>query len=157
MANVEKSIQVDVPVRTAYNQWTQFEEFPQFMEGVQSVSQIDDTHLGWKAKIGPKDEEWTTTITEQVPDQVVAWQSTTGAENAGRITFQADSTSTTTVTVRIDYSPGGILERIGSGLGFMDRRVQGDLERFKEFIEKRGTETGEWRGEIQGSQVESHG
>lgn len=157
MAHVEKSIQVNVPVRTAYNQWTQFEEFPQFMEGVQSVTQLDDTHLTWKAKIGPKEEEWTTVIKEQVPDQVIAWESTTGAENGGRVTFQADSAGTTTVTVRIDYAPGGIIERLGSGLGFMDRRVQGDLDRFKEFIEKRGTETGAWRGEIQSSQVESHG
>ena len=127
------------------------------MEGVHEVKQLDDTHLAWSAKIGPKQEEWTTVITEQVPDQVVAWQSTTGAENGGRVTFQADSASTTTVAVRIDDAPGGILERIGSGLGFMDRRVQGDLDRCKEYIEQRGTETGAWRGEIQTSQVESHG
>ena len=157
MAQVEKSIQVNVPVRTAYNQWTQFEEFPHFMEGVQEVKQEDDTHLAWKAKIGLKEEEWKTVITDQIPDQVIAWESTTGAENGGRVTFQADSASMTTVTVRIDYAPGGILERIGSGLGFMDRRVQGDLERFKEYIERRGSESGAWRGEIQDSQVESHG
>ena len=157
MASVEKTIQVAVPVRTAYNQWTQFEEFLHFMEGVQEVTQSDDTHLAWKAKIGPKDEEWTTVVTDQIPDQLVAWESTSGADNAGRVTFQADSANTTTVTVRIDYSPGGIIERLGSGLGFMDRRVQGDLEWFKEYIEKRGTESGAWRGEIQGNQVESHG
>ena len=154
MAYVEKSIQVSVPVRTAYDQWTQFEEFPTFMEGVHEVKQLDDTHLHWSAKIGPKSEEWDTVITEQVPDQVVAWQSTSGAENAGRVTFDHES-GETKVTVRIDYEPGGIIERIGSGLGFMDRRVSGDLDRFKAFIEGRGTETGAWRGEVEGGEVTS--
>ena len=154
MASVEKSIEVNVPVRTAYNQWTQFEEFPQFMEGVEEVRQLDDKRLAWRAKIAGKTEEWTASITEQTPDQVVAWQSTTGAENSGRITFAPIGADRTQVTVAISYEPQGVIEKAGDALGVMDRRVQGDLERFKEFIESRGAESGAWRGEIHGSQIE---
>jgi uncharacterized membrane protein len=154
MASTEKSIDVNVPVRTAYNQWTQFESFPQFMEGVQEVQQLDDQRLRWRARVGGKEEEWDAIIAEQSPDQVIAWRSTTGAENAGRVTFAALDGTRTRVTVRISYEPEGVVESAGDALGFMDRRLDGDLQRFKEFIEARGAETGAWRGEIHESQVE---
>jgi uncharacterized membrane protein len=155
MAFTEKSIEVDVPVRTAYNQWTQFEEFPQFMEGVQKVKQLDDKRLHWHAKVAGKEEQWDATITEQTPDRMVAWRSTSGAPNGGQVTFESLGANRTRVTARMEYEPEGVVEKAGDALGFMDRRVQGDLKRFKEFIEGRGTESGAWRGEIHGGQVES--
>jgi uncharacterized membrane protein len=155
MATIEKSIEVNVPVRTAYNQWTQFEEFPQFMEGVEEVRQLDDKRLQWRASIAGKSEEWQAEIVEQTPDMVVAWRSTTGSENAGRVSFAPAGMNATRVTLRLDYDPEGIVESVGDKLGFVSRRVEGDLERFKEFIEGRGAETGAWRGEIHGGTVES--
>ena len=155
MNTVEKSIVVDVPVRTAYNQWTQFEEFPQFMEGVESVRQEGDAHTHWRANIAGKMVEWDADITEQTPDQRVSWRSTTGAHNAGTVSFQPDGADRTRVTLLMEYEPEGFFENVGSALGFVDSRVEGDLERFKTFIESRGQETGAWRGEIHGSQVES--
>jgi len=149
MANIEKSIDVNVPVRSAYNQWTQFEEFPQFMEGVQEVKQIDDTHMHWRATIAGKDEEWDAVVTEQEPDMRVAWTNTTGAKNAGVVTFHRIDEQKTRVMLQIDYEPEGVVENVGSALGFVSRRVEGDLERFKKFIEARGSETGAWRGEVQ--------
>jgi uncharacterized membrane protein len=157
MNTVEKSIVVDVPVRTAYNQWTQFEEFPHFMEGIESVRQEGDKHTHWRANIAGKDVEWDADITEQTPDQRVSWRSTTGAHNAGTVSFQSEGSDQTRVMLRLEYEPEGFFENIGSALGFVDSRVQSDLERFKEFIESRGSETGAWRGEIHGSQVESKG
>jgi uncharacterized membrane protein len=157
MNTVEKSIVVDVPVNTAYNQWTQFEEFPQFMEGVESVRQEGDAHTHWRANIAGKDVEWDADITEQTPDQRVSWRSTTGAHNAGTVSFQSESADRTHVTLRLEYEPEGFFENIGSALGLVDSRVEGDLERFKTFIESRGSETGAWRGEIHGSQVEDKG
>lgn len=157
MNTVEKSIVVDVPVSTVYNQWTQFEEFPQFMEGVEQVRQEGDAHTHWRANIAGKDVEWDADITEQTPDQRVSWRSTTGAHNAGTVSFQSEGTDRTRVTLRLEYEPEGFFENIGSALGFVDSRVQGDLERFKTFIESRGSETGAWRGEIHGSQVEDRG
>ena len=154
MAQVEKSVEVDVPVRVAYNQWTQFEEFPRFMEGVEEVRQLDDKRLHWRAKVAGKTEEWDALITEQTPDQMVAWRSTTGAENSGAISFQPLGADRTRVTARIGYDPAGIVETAGDKLGFVSRRVEGDLKRFKEFVEGRGVETGAWRGEIHGAQVE---
>lgn len=154
MATVEKSIEVDVPVRTAYNQWTQFEEFPRFMEGVDAVKQLDDKRLHWRATIAGKTEEWDAVITEQTPDRVVAWRSATGAANSGMVAFEPLGTDRARITLRIEYAPEGIVESVGDKLGFMSRRVEGDLERFKEFIERRGTETGAWRGEIHGAQVQ---
>ncbi len=153
MATVEKSIEVNVPVRTAYNQWTQFEEFPQFMEGVERVQQLDDKRLHWKAEIAGKTEEWDAAITEQVPDQRIAWTNTTGAKNAGVVTFHYIDPNTTRVMLQLDYEPEGVVENLGSLLGVVDRRVEGDLKRFKEFIESRGGETGAWRGEIRNEQV----
>jgi uncharacterized membrane protein len=154
MANVEKSIEVNVPVRTAYNQWTQFEDFPQFMDGVEAVRQLDDKRLHWKASIAGKTEEWDATITEQIPDQQVAWRSTSGSENSGVIRFQPLGPDKTKVTAVIGYDPEGIVETVGDKLGVVDRRVAGDLERFKTFIEGRGAATGAWRGEIHGGAVE---
>lgn len=154
MASVEKTIEVNVPVRTAYDQWTQFEEFPKFMEGVSKVTQLDDKRLHWHAKISGKEEQWDATIVEQVPDKRIAWRSTTGAENTGEVSFEPAGANSTRVTVRIGYDPDGIVESAGDKLGFVSRRVEGDLERFKTFIEERGVETGAWRGEIHGSQVE---
>lgn len=157
MNTVEKSIVVDVPVRTAYNQWTQFEEFPQFMEGIEEVRQEGDTHTHWRANIAFKEVEWDADITEQTPDQRVSWRSTTGAHNAGTVSFEPQGADRTNVTLRLEYEPEGFFESVGSALGVVNSRVQGDLERFKEFIERRGGETGAWRGEIHGSQVEKDG
>jgi uncharacterized membrane protein len=157
MNTVEKSIVVNVPVRTAYNQWTQFEEFPQFMEGIETVQQKGDSHTHWRANIAGKEVEWDADITEQTPDQRVSWRSTTGAHNAGTVSFQSQGADQTNVTLRLEYEPEGFFETVGSALGFVDSRVEGDLERFKTFIESRGQETGAWRGEIHGSQVENKG
>ena len=149
MNTVEKSIVVDVPVSTAYNQWTQFEEFPEFMEGVEEVRQEDDTRLFWRANIAGKDVEWEAEIFEQEPDERISWRSTTGAYNAGTVRFEPAGDSTE-VFLRLEYEPEGFFESVGSSLGLVDRRVEGDLERFKEFIEERGTESGAWRGEVHG-------
>ena len=154
MASIEKSIKVDAPVRTAYNQWTQFEQFPMFMDGVEEVRQIDDKRLNWRATIAGTTEEWQAEIVEQTPDQVVAWRSTSGAENGGHVSFATTGDGATRITLRIDYDPDGMVKSIGDKLGFVSRRVEGDLERFKEFIESRGAETGAWRGEIHGGEVE---
>jgi uncharacterized membrane protein len=151
MGKVEKSIDVNVPVRTAYNQWTQFEEFPRFMEGVHEVRQLDDTHLRWRATIAGKDKEWDAVITEQIPDERVAWRNTSGAENAGVVTFHRLSPNTTRIMLQIEYDPEGPVENLGDAMGFVQRRMEGDLERFKDFIEGRGVETGAWRGEVRQS------
>ena len=148
MAEIMKHIDVDVPVRTAYNQWTQFEDFPRFMEGVKEVRQLDDQRLHWRAEIAGKEEEWEAKITEQIPDDRVAWYNTSGARNAGVVTFHRLDEGRTRVTLQLDYEPQGVIEKAGDLLGFVSRRVEGDLQRFKEFIESRGSETGAWRGEI---------
>jgi uncharacterized membrane protein len=153
MASVEYSLNVKVPVRTAYNQWTQFEDYPRFMEGVKSVRQLDDKRLHWQAEIAGKDEEWDATITEQAPDQRVAWTSTSGATNSGVVTFHYIDPNTTKVMLQLDYEPEGTVEKIGSALGVPQKRVEGDLKRFKDFIEARGHETGAWRGEIERGQT----
>ncbi len=148
MASHIEAVEVDVPVRTAYNQWTQFEEFPQFMEGVQEVRQLDDTHVRWTAQVAGDTKEWTAEITEQIPDERVAWRSESGAENAGVVTFHRIAEGRCRVTVQIDAEPEGVVERAGDALGFLKRRVRGDLERFKAFVEGPGGETGAWRGEV---------
>jgi uncharacterized membrane protein len=148
MASIEKSIDVEVPVRTAYNQWTQFEEFPSFMEGVTSVTQLDDRRLRWKANIGGKDKEWSAEITEQHPDERVAWTSTSGARNAGVVTFHRLADHKTRVMLQVEYDPEGMVENVGDAVGFVSARVNRDLARFKDFIESRQRETGAWRGEI---------
>ena len=149
MASVMEAVEVDVPVRTAYNQWTQFEEFPRFMEGVKQVRQIDDTHLAWTAEIAGTTKEWTAEVTEQLPDERVAWKSETGAENAGVVTFHKIDDGRCRVTVQIDAEPDGVVESAADALGLLERRVKSDLERFKAFIESRGAESGAWRGEVE--------
>ena len=148
MGTIEQSIEVQVPLSTAYNQWTQFEQFPRFMEGVEEVRQLDDKRLHWIAESGGKREEWDAEITEQRPDERVAWRSTTGAPNAGVVTFHRLSDDMTKVMLQLDYEPEGMIEKVGDALGIVERRTKGDLERFKEFIESRGSETGAWRGKI---------
>jgi uncharacterized membrane protein len=148
MSVVEKSIEINVPVRTAYNQWTQFEEFPNFMEGVKQVTQIDDTHLHWKADIGGKEKEWDAEITEQIPDNRIAWRSRDGAMNAGVVTFHRLSDSTSKIMVQMEYGPEGLVENVGDAVGVVSQRVVGDLERFKRYIESRGQESGAWRGTV---------
>jgi uncharacterized membrane protein len=153
MAKVEKSIDVNVPVSTAYNQWTQFESFPHFMEGVTSITQVDDKRLHWRAEIAGQEREWMAEIMEQVPDQRIAWRSVTGAENAGVVTFHRLTEDTTRVMLQLEYDPEGLAENVGDKLGIVGRRITGDLERFKKFIESRQHETGAWRGEIRGEEV----
>jgi uncharacterized membrane protein len=150
MQSITKTIDVNVPIQTAYNQWTQFEEFPLFMEGVREVRQLDNKRLHWRAEIGGKQKEWDAVISEQTPDRLVSWHSTTGAENYGTVSFQPINANSTRVTLRLDYDPEGFVENVGDKLGVVSARVEGDLKRFKQFIEERRTETGAWRGEIHG-------
>ena len=148
MSVIEKSIEINVPVRTAYNQWTQFEEFPKFMEGVKQVRQLDDKHLHWKAEVGGREKEWDAEITEQIPDDRIAWRSRDGAKNAGVVTFHRLSDSKSKVMLQLEYDPTGIVENVGDAAGVVSQRVLGDLERFKQYIESRGQETGAWRGTV---------
>lgn len=154
MPTVDKSIEVNVPIHTAYNQWTQFEDFPQFMEGIKEVRQLDDTHLHWKASVGGKEEEWDAEITEQSPDQRIAWSSRSGARNGGVVTFHRISDEVTRIMLQIEYDPQSFTEKAGDALGLVSRRVEGDLQRFKEFIESRGSETGAWRGTVRQGQTQ---
>ena len=153
MSQIIETVDVDVPVRTAYDQWTQFEEFPRFMEGVESVRQIDDTHLEWAASIAGQRKEWRAEITEQTPDQRIAWTATEGAQNAGAVTFHRLDDRKTRVTLQLDVEPEGPVESAGDALGFVQRRAKGDMERFKSFIEERGVATGAWRGEVEQNDV----
>ena len=149
MQTIEQSIDVAVPVETAYNQWTQFEEFPQFMEGVESVTQLDDTRLRWKAEVAGREREWEAEITEQKPDERVAWRATDGKTNAGVVTFHRLDDTTTRLMVQIDWDPEGVVEKAGAAVGADDARVKADLERFKAMMESRGRETGAWRGTVE--------
>jgi uncharacterized membrane protein len=153
MSKILESIDVDVPVRTAYDQWTQFEEFPKFMEGVERVVQRDDKTLDWTAEIAGQRKDWTAEITGQTPDVRVAWKSVGGDENAGAVLFEPLGADRTRVILKLDADPEGPVETVGANLGFLERRVKGDLQRFKEFIEARGVPTGAWRGEIHGDRV----
>ena len=148
MATIEESVEVDVPVRTAYNQWTQFEEFPSFMEGVKEVRQLDDTHLHWVVEHKGQTHEFDAEITEQKPDERIAWRSEGGADNAGVVTFHRISDGKTKIMLQLDYDPEGVVENVGDAVGVVSTRVKRDLERFKEFIEARGRETGGWRGTV---------
>jgi uncharacterized membrane protein len=152
MTAIQESIEVDVPLTTAYNQWTQFEEFPRFMEGVESIEQLDDRRLHWVAAHGGRRHEWDAEIVDQTPDTRVAWRDVKGKMNAGEVTFERLDEARTRVDVHMDWEPEGVKEEIGSLLGFDKRRVKADLARFKEFIEERGRETGAWRGDIGGAQ-----
>lgn len=156
MATVEKTIEVEVPVRVAYDQWTQFEEFPRFMEGVKEVRQLDDARLEWRAEIGGREEQWEAEITSQVPDEKIAWRSIDGAGNVGIVTFHPIAGDRTQVHLRIEYEPHGVVETAGDLLGVVSRRVEGDLERFKDFVESHG-ETGAWRGHIHAGEVQQPG
>jgi uncharacterized membrane protein len=148
VATVEERMVVEVPVRTAYNQWTQFEEFPKFMEGVESVTQLDDAHLRWRAEVGGTTREWTAEIVEQTPDARIEWRAVDNDGPHGVVTFGPLDQNRTEITVLMDYEPEGFRETVGSLAGSDARRVKGDLERFKEFIEQRLRETGAWRGEV---------
>jgi uncharacterized membrane protein len=149
MTTIEESVEVEVPIQTAYNQWTQFEEFPRFMEGVESVTQLDDTHLHWVADIAGVRREWDAKITEQHPDERIAWQATSGAENAGAVTFHRLAPASTKVMLQLEFDPEGFVEQAGDALGFVRRRTTKDLERFKKFVEARGAESGGWRGDVE--------
>jgi uncharacterized protein YndB with AHSA1/START domain len=148
---VDKTIEVDVPVTTAYNQWTQFESFPQFMGGVTEVRQLSDTRLHWVAEIAGVKREWEAEITDQVPDTRIAWRATEGATNAGAVSFSSVSATTTLVTLHLEYEPEGLLEKAGDKLNIVGKQAEGDLDRFKKFIEKQGAEEGGWRGSVAGS------
>jgi uncharacterized membrane protein len=148
VSTIEESVEIDVPIHTAYNQWTQFEEFPSFMEGVKRVEQLSDTKLHWVAEVAGVTREWDAEITEQRPDERVAWTSTTGTANAGVVTFHRLDEGHTKVMLQLEVDPKGMTEKTGDALGFIRRRASGDLERFKELIESRGHESGAWRGEV---------
>ena len=149
MSQIEQSVDVDVPVRTAYNQWTQFESFPEFMSGVESITQDDDTHTHWVTNIAGVEREFDAEITEQHPDERIAWRSTSGeAEHAGVVTFHRLDTEKTRVMIQIDWQPTGIAEKVGSAVNVDKHQVKKDAARFKEFIESRGGETGGWRGNV---------
>ncbi|MEU4312749.1 SRPBCC family protein [Nocardia sp. NPDC024068] len=148
MSTVTASTEVEVPISTAYNQWTQFESFPEFMEGVERVDQIDNIHTHWKIKIGPGEREFDATITEQHPEERVAWRSDSGPEHAGVVTFHRIDDSRTRVITQMDIDPEGFVENVADKFGVLDHRVKSDLERFKQFIESRPHASGGWRGDV---------
>ncbi len=148
MSEVERSIVVDVPVSTAYAQWTQFEEFPAFMTGVESVEQLDERTLHWRARLGTTVREWDAVITQQFPGERIAWRSTRGTPNAGHVSFAPVGDNATRIELSMHFEPHGVAENVWASLGLVGRRVDHDLHRFKEFIESRGRETGAWRGTI---------
>ncbi|WP_406068149.1 SRPBCC family protein [Micromonospora sp. NBC_01638] len=148
MSGVTEHVDVSVPVRTAYDQWTQFEEFPEFMEGVQEVRQLSETMTHWTVDIAGVKREFDAEITEQLPDERVAWRSTDGTQQAGVVTFHRLDPDKTRVTLQLEFEPHGVVEQAGDKLGIVDRRAKGDLERFKTYIERRGQETGAWRGSV---------
>jgi uncharacterized membrane protein len=148
MERLQKSIEVARPLQQVYNQWTQFEEFPRFMEGVKEVKQLDDMRLHWVAEIGGKEKQWTARILEQIPDHRISWESESGEYTSGAVSFRQIAPERTDVTLQLSYDPKGLVENAGDALGLVSRRIQNDLEHFKEFIEKRNQETGAWRGTI---------
>lgn len=155
MHTIEESIEVNAPIETVYNQWTQFEEFPRFMKGIDEVQQLDDQRLHFVATIAGKREEWDAEIFDQIPEQKISWRSISGAQNEGTVFFDKLADGRTLVRAAISFDPDSLLEKFGSAIGIPDSRVKGDLERFKEFIEKRGVETGGWRGEIDHGEISS--
>ena len=150
---ITQEVEVDAPISTVYNQWTQFEEFPTFMEGVEEVKQLDDTRLHWVAKVAGKRAEWDAKILYQEPDKRIGWQSTDGKQTTGTVNFDRVGDARTRIRLALTYTPEGALEQAGSAVGLDERRVRGDLQRFKELIEQRGAETGAWRGEVKGGEV----
>ena len=155
MERIEKTFEIKAPVRAVYNQWTQFEEFPKFMEGVKEVRQLDDTHLHWRASIGGKDKEWDSEIVEQVPDQRIAWRSTSGAPNNGSVRFDAMGNDQTRVRLTMEYQPETVIEKAGDAVGLVSAKVENAVEKFRDLVESRGTSTGAWRGEVHGGQKTS--
>jgi uncharacterized membrane protein len=153
LTTISEHIDVDVPVRVAYDQWTQFESFPQFMEGVDRVDQLDDATLNWTATIAGRTKQWRARITEQRPDQVIAWKSTEGARNDGAVRFEILGSNRTRIELTLDVDPDGMVETAGAALGVVERQVKGDLERFRDFVESQGASSGAWRGEIEGGLV----
>ena len=150
MSQIQQSVDVEVPVSVAYNQWTQFESFPQFMSGVESITQVDDTRNHWVTNIAGVEREFDTEITEQHPDERIAWRSIAGdAEHAGVVTFHLLSETSTRVMIQIDWQPSSVAEKVGSAVNVDDWQVKRDAKRFKEFIESRGQETGSWRGDVE--------
>jgi uncharacterized membrane protein len=148
MSTIERSVEVDVPVRTAYDQWTQFESFPHFMDDVERVEQLTDTTVRWHVNIAGQDRSWDAEITEQRPDERIAWRATGETQHAGVVTFHRLDEGRTKVMLQMDVEPSDWIEKVGDALGVMERNVQRDLENFKGFIEERGVETGAWRGEV---------
>jgi uncharacterized membrane protein len=148
MSTITEIVEVDVPVSTAYNQWTQFESFPQFMEGVEEIRQLDATHTHWVTKVGGVKREFDAKITEQHPDERVAWSSTDGPDHAGVITFHRIAEDKTRVTAQMEIDPEGFVENVADKLGVLGHRVKADMRRFKEFVEHQGHETGGWRGNV---------
>ena len=157
MKTVTRAIEVDVPASVAYDTWSRFELFPHFMKDVESVVQgRDERHLHWRARLWGKIEEWDAVVTEQIPDKRIAWHSLQGAKNAGVVTFHRLTDDRTRVMLQMDYEPEGVVENVGDFLGLMSGRTEGDLERFKEFVEQRGVETGAWRGKVPGKDDTSY-
>ena len=148
MASVQESVDVDVPIKVAYDQWTQFESFPQFMGGVERITQLDSTHTHWVTKVDGVEREFDAEITEQEPDQRIAWRSVDGTSHAGVVTFHKLEDAKTRVMLQIDTEPEGLVEKVGDAVGLNRANAKGDLERFKTFIEERGSETGAWRGDV---------
>jgi uncharacterized membrane protein len=148
VTTIEKSVDVEVPVTTAYNQWTQFESFPAFMEGVEKINQLTPTRTHWEVTVGGVHREFDAEITEQHPDERIAWKSIDGQEQSGVVTFHRIDDQTTRVSLQMEYEPETLTEKAGAALGAVGHRIQGDLDRFKEFIERRGQETGAWRGDV---------
>jgi uncharacterized membrane protein len=157
MQTIEKSIEVNAPVGKVYNQWTQFETFPEFLEGVRQVKQLDDKTLHWVAEIGGKKKEWDAEIVDQIPDERIAWKSITGTPNSGVVHFHPKSDDRTLLTLKLNYEPESALEIAADAMGLVSGRVESDLERFRKFIEHRPTETGAWRGEVRRGQIRSSG
>jgi len=149
MSTVTESVDVDVTITTAYDQWTQFESFPQFMDGVEEIRQIDDTHNHWVIKVAGVTREFDATIIEQHPEERIAWRADDGPNHAGVVTFHRLDDNKTRVTAQLDIDPEGFVENVADKAGILDRRIKGDMKRFKEFIESRGSETGGWRGDVQ--------
>jgi uncharacterized membrane protein len=148
-SSIEESIEVNVPVRTAYNQYTQFEDFPKFMDNVLEVRQLDDRHLHWRAKVAGEEKEWDAEITEQIPDKRIAWRSVSGPRNGGVVTFHKISDNVTRIVLQMEYEPEGPLEKMGDAMGAVRMQARSSLQRFKEMLEQRGSETGAWRGKIE--------
>ena len=153
MSTIEESIELEVPVRTAYNQWTQFEEFPRFMEGVERIDQLDDQRLHWVAEIAGRRRERDAKISEQTPDQRIAWYAEGDTKHAGVVTFHRLDDNRSRVMLQMEFEPTDFVEKVGDAMGVVRRRVKGDLKRFKDFIEERGRETGAWRGEVEQDKV----